>query len=700
MFRVPEIGEDLPEKNPLLQQNGLPEFNNLTIENCMAAIGKQTLEFEVGVRNIEDQILQNPVKDIFKDVLDPLENLGASLDTTWGLSKTLYLGNSTLMPTKSYLSIHDRARRARATKFNSSQIYGAIKDSLKESNKNEEQTRVLKKFELEGKLNGLDIDVANKAKLEECLNKLAVEKDRFKTKTELSTKLFRHQIKDINIVRDFPVHLLKSMAIDPKNYLDAPWIASLQPHVYLPFMEHCPDRELRWNVWQAMVNRGSTYGNKEYVTSTHLEEIRYLRREQANLLGYKTFADMSMETKMAGSVQNVKNLLLTLLQRAMPAQERELINLHKFATDSGFKGERIELWDVPYWRRKQQVSLFDYKEEVMQEYFPLPKVLEGLFNLCEQLFKVTIKQRYEVSTWDKDVKFYDVFEPHSSAPVAGFYLDPYTRTDEKSRILQNSGSMIGIQNRSLIADVKPLAALIFNFQPPLNNKPSLLTFKDVSLLFHKFGYALQHLLTRTSYSEVSGLSNIEWDVVEVCGYVLSQWLYNKDVIHSISSHCDSEEKLPADMLNMLVNIRKHTAGLDLCRELYLSALDLELHSTKDFWLDIVRKLWPRYRCFPLDKMDSHPCSFTHIFVEEWASAYYSHVWARVIAADVYSAFHEAQGDEQQIVDVGKRFRDTFLALGGSCNPSEVFRKFRGRDPSPKALLSSLGLKQVKSAEVK
>lgn len=297
-----------------------------------------------------------------------------------------------------------------------------------------------------------------------------------------------------------------------------------------------------------------------------------------------------------------------------------------------------------------------------------------------------------VSTWHKDVRFYDIFESHSSDPVAGFYLDPYARTADKIQT-PNNGWVIGIQNHSRIADTKPLMALIFNFEPPTAETPTLLRFKDVNLLFHKFGHALQHLLSRTDYSEVSGSSNIEWDVVEVCGHVLSHWLQNESTYKLISSHYKNEDKLPTNMFESLMNVHKHTAGLELSRELYLSALDMELYSSKTFWLDIVRKLWPVYRCFPLDKIDSHPCSFTQIFTEEWAAAYYSHVWSRVIAADIYSAFHEVRDNEEQILDVGKRFRHTYLALGGGCHPSEVFRKFRGRDPSPKALLKSLGLRK-------
>lgn len=662
----------------------------------MAAIGKQTLDFEQNVKDIETKIVKGECKDVFKDVFDPLDKEGASLDMTWGLSKTLYLGNSTLMPTKSYLAIHERAKRARAAKFNSKPIYDFAADEFAnlKSNRSEEQVRVLRKFSLEGKLNGLSLNESNKVQLQEILNKMTKERVQFKAKTEISTKKFSHTINDLTLIRDIPEELVILLSENPKKALNGPWKVTLQPHVCLPFMEYCPDRENRWNVWQAMVGRGSLQGNKDFETSTHLENIRGLRRDQAKILGYENFVNMSMETKMAGNLENIDAIFNVLLERAKPAQQKELDSLYKFALERGFEGSRIELWDLPFWRRKQRKSLYDYDEKLLMKYFPLPKVLEGLFQLCEKMFNISIRPRSNISTWHKDVRYFDVFEEFSEEPIAGFYFDPYL--DSEMKVQQHSGWMVSIQNKSRIAETKPLCALIFYFKPPSGDKPTLLSFKEVNLLFHKFGQAMQHLLSRTTYSEVSGLSNVEWDAVEISGYVFSHFLYNKNVIENITCHVDSDDKLPEYIFKSLINIHEHGAGIDLCRELYLSMLDLHLHSSRDFWLDIVKDLWPQYRCFPLAKNDFHPCSFTQIFCEEWAAAYYSHVWSRVVAADIYSAFHEVQNNEEEMQKVGKRYRDTFLALGGGCHPNQTFRKFRGRDPSPKALLSSLGLKKNKT----
>nr|CAH7720514.1 unnamed protein product [Callosobruchus chinensis] len=611
----------------------------------------------------------------------------------------LCLGNSSLMPTSSYMSIHDRARKARATKYHNTSIFKEVKTALndKEVTWSDEESRILQKFAIEGKLNGLELDAKNQEAMINWLNKLNKERAAFRQKTDISTKKFKHVIRDNMVTRDFPEELLRYMAVDPNQPLHGPWTITLQPHIYMGAMEYCSDRELRWNMWQALVGRGSGYGDRELATSLNIEEIRYIRRDMAKMLGYETFADMSMETKMAGSVDAVRQMLADLLERAKPAQEEQLNQLYEFAVQRGFRGAEMELWDVPYWRRKQASTLFSYSEDKFKPYFPLNTVLDGLFQLAEKLFNIRIVQRTNVSTWHKDVKFYDIFESHSSAPVAGFYLDPYARSEQKIRV-QHQGWMVGIQNMSRITNRKPLAALIFNFDPPVLDKPCCLTLKEIKVLFQKFGHSMQHLLTRTNYSEVAGLSNIEWDAVEVSGNVFSHWLLDRDVIRSISSHVDSEDHLPDAMFDTLLHVHQHLSGADLCRELYLSDLDLELHTSKDFWLDVVKRLWPHYRRFKLHKIDSHPCSFTQIFSEEWGAAYYSHLWARMVAADVYSAFHEAREDEHQVLDVAKRYRDTFLSLGGSMHPSQVFREFRGRDPSPKALLKSLGLKKIKKEE--
>ncbi|XP_026761172.2 uncharacterized protein LOC113520107 [Galleria mellonella] len=687
---IPEIGEDA-DKNILLSDNGLPEFNDITIEKCIAAISKQSMEYESGVKQIE-QFTQN-CKNAFIEIFQPLEKLDSQLELTWGMAKALYLGNSSLMPTKSYIQIHERAHKARSSKFNSIPIYQAAVDEKNRLKKlTDEEQRLLDKYILEGKLNGLDIKGIKRERLNNVLGSLQKEKQIFREKVNAANKLFTNTITNPDVLREFPESLIKSMAgnNDPNK---GPWQVTLQPHIYEPFMQYCPDRSLRWNAWQANVQKCSNYINKELETSSNLEKIRNFRQEQATILGFDNFVDMSMETKMAGSIENVYNMLDSFLETALPMQEVEIELLQRFAHERGFD-VKLEHWDIPYWQRKQKWSLYNFDEDKIREYFPLPRVISNLFNLCSKLFNIKIIERSGVHTWHKDVKFYDVYDDSSNLPVAGFYLDPYARQNEKIRVYDDAGWHISVRNKCKTTSTTPLSALIFNFQAPDGKNQSLLSFNEVSVLFRRFGHALRHLLTKANYSEVAGLSNVEWDAAEVCGHVMTHWLYDPHTIQEISSHYRSDEPLPDDIMKNLQNVRRHMSGYELCRELYLSRLDLEMHSKKTFWRDLVRELWPKYNVLPFDKYDSHPLSFSKVISEEWGAAYYCHLWSRMIAADIYSAFEEARQGEQDIVTVGKRYRDTFLAHGGSCHPSEVFRRFRGRDPSPHALLNNLGLSKI------
>lgn len=696
IFRVPEIGEDLQAaKNPLIGENGLPEFNNVTIEKCIAVIGSQAINVEKGMKTLEDAITEKTeIKDLFKDVFDPIEEIASPLDTTWGLSKALYMGNSTLMPTKSYLTIHDRARRVRASKFNSLPIYYAVKAAQTNPTQdyNDSQKRLINKYVLEARLNGIEVDGAKKFHLNQCTDNLNQERANFHGKVEVARKNFQQNCNDPKIIKEFPRSLLEAISVDAKAHPSkGPWKVSLQPFIVKTFLEYCPDHNLRWNIWQGDVRKCSSHTEKSIETSVHIEEIRYLRRTQANILGYKTFMDMSMETKMVGSVKAINDTISTLLDVARPAQDVEIAQLQAYAEKSGYPKE-LEIQDVPYYRRRQLQDLHGFDAEVIKEYFPINKVLPNMFALAEKLFNIKIVERPSVNRWHDDVKFFDIFdlEDGGKSPIAGFYVDLYARDDNKLVAPENNGWMVGIRSKSELTNTTPLSALIFNFkQTP--EKPLLLSFDDVQQLFNKFGHSLQHLLCKSVYSELAGLSNVEWDAVEIGGNVMTNLLYNENVLKSITSHYSNDDPLPEKHIAAVINQRKHLAGFNLCRDLYHSSLDIEVHNRKDFWLDIVKDLYPKYHVFTLDKKDAHPCSFTPIFSGEWGGAYFSHVWSRLVAADVYSAFFEAAQNESDFLEVGKRFRSTFLTYGGNLHPSEVFRRFRGRDPSPKALLKSLGL---------
>ncbi|KAI9557823.1 hypothetical protein GHT06_014572 [Daphnia sinensis] len=688
---LPEIPHDTPETNPVLRTEELLDYTSISAENCLNAVAKLSLEQESGIWKLENQLTEPGSCVTFESIMDPLERLSAPLDAAWGVARTMYVTDSERMPSEIYKQIHKRARKSRSLKFQSKPIYEACKGLMNENKKlDQTQKRLLNKYILEGRLNGSELNESGLKHYIEASRKLEEHKSKFQQKVEKATSRFSHVLTDPNAVRDFPSELLRATALDSSAPSRGPWKITLQPHIYSTFMEYCSDPLLRWNVWQANRARGSSSGDRSLTTSLDLEEIRFQRRDQVKLLGYPSFAAMSMETKMAGSVGNVNKMIELLLEKAFPAQEKELAALENFARERGFEGS-LNMWDVPYWRRKQVSSLCQHEEGDIREYFPLPRVFTGLLALIEEIFNIhfeLINQHKNGTTaWHEDVSLYAV--RHSDGKLIGhFYFDPFSRIGRKLLSREAASWMISTRSRSDMMNHTPVASVVMNFTPNLHGIPSLLSFQQVQTLLAKMGHALQHLLTESPYSEVAGLTNLEWDAVQISAQFFQFWSSDWTTMSKISGHFESGQPLARETLNQLNQAAVHMSGHDLCQQLYLSALDMELYSTKDFWLDVVKRLWPKFQRFPLEKTDAHPCNFTDIVSQDMAAAYYSHTWSKMVAADIYSAFQEVgMEDRTALRAVGERFRKVVLANGGSVAPSETFRQFRGRDPSPDALLN-------------
>ncbi|XP_046648251.1 probable cytosolic oligopeptidase A [Daphnia pulicaria] len=688
---LPEIPHDTAETNPVLRTHELVDYKTVSAETCLNAVAKLSLEQESGIWKLENQLTEPGSNVTFKSLMDPIEKLSAPLDAAWGVARTLYVTDSEKMPSETYKQIHKRARKSRSLKFQSKPIYEACKSIMNENKKlDQRQLRLLNKYILEGRLNGSELNESGMKNYIEMSRKLEYHKANFQQKVEKATNRFSHVITDPATVRDFPSELLRATALDSLAPSRGPWKITLQPHIYSSFMEHCPDPLLRWNVWQAHRARGSSSGDTSLTTSLDLEEIRYQRRDQVKLLGYPSFAAMSMETKMAGSVGNVTKMIELLLEKAFPAQEKELTELESFARERGFDGS-LHMWDVPYWRRKQVASLCQHEEGDIREYFPLPRVLTGLLALIEDIFNIHFElidqNKTGATAWHPDVSLYAV--RHADGKLIGhFYFDPFSRIGRKLLSREAANWMISTRSRSDVVNHTPVASVVMNFTPNLHGIPSLLSFHQVQTLLAKMGHALQHLLTESPYSEVAGLTNLEWDAVQISAQFFQFWSSDWTTMSKISGHFESGQPLAKETLNQLNKAAVHMSGHDLCQQLYLSALDLELYSTREFWLDIVKRLWPRFQRFPLEKLDAQPCNFTDIVSQDMAAAYYSHTWSKMVAADIFSAFQEAgMEDRDALRTVGERFRNVVLANGGAVAPSETFRQFRGRDPSPDALLT-------------
>jgi len=470
-----------------------------------------------------------------------------------------------------------------------------------------------------------------------------------------------------------------------------PWKIGLDIPSYLPAMKNLKSRDVREKLYTAFVTRAGEENEPL------IRKILSLKKEQAAILGFETYAQVSVERKMAASVEEVDELTEMLAAKARPAAARELEELTAFAKSAGFEDESLALWDVPFWSERQSEKLFEFEEEELKPYFSLPNVLSGLFGLCERIFDITISESEgSEPKWHPDVQFFHVADKESGEHVASFYLDPYARPEDK-----RGGAWMGVcVGKSQVLDKKPVAYLTCNGSPPADGKPSLMTFNEVTTLFHETGHGLQHMLTRVPHAPAAGISGVEWDAVELPSQFMENWCYDEKTIYGagLAKHYATGEPLPRELFDKLNEQKTYQAGMTMLRQLYFGALDMELHHRYDpddetvSPFDVQRRIAQTLSVISPLEQDRFLCSFGHIFAGGYSAGYYSYKWAEVLSADAFGAFEEVGLDnEDEVRAVGRRFRETVLALGGGTHPSEVFRQFRGRDPSPEPLLRHSGL---------
>lgn len=707
---MPEIGEDDPKLNPFIKEDGFPDFANISIDRCLRRIGGQATALENEVKKGEEYLQeanesgkQLSLADFFENVLHPIETADKELVASWGLSKTLFHGNNVLFSTKNFLSLHQRARKANLCKYQSRPIYEAVKQLRISNELTIEQKRLLDMYLLEGKLCGIEItEEENKGELAYRQLKLSEEMITFESKVYVAVDHFQHTVNDYTLMQSFPQEFLQAVAVDHNNPLNGPWRINLKPHILKTFLTYCPEREQRWNLWQANCKKASRQVVTELDNSGHLEWIRDHRKRIRELLGYSTHVELKRDRLLLSGTEKPQTILNELRSYAKPSQFKEINELSDFAIQCGFKSHQIEEYDIPYWSRKYNINVCKYDENLIQEYFPIEKVFNGLFGLAEKLFGIKIVERSTdtVSKWHKGVKYFDVFDTRklsvrtdSSQAIGGFFLDAATSPDEEPTFAEPTGHVVPIREHCSRINATPLVSLVYNFNAPLYGKPHTLKLKEVQVVFSKFANVLQKILNESNYRELSGLINIEYVNDRVCSGVFSNLLYRDDVLKSISEHVTTKEPLTDEHIQAIQAQRLSFAGYNLSTQLFKSALDLELYSTQEFWLEVMRKIYAKYFIFELDKRDSRLLSMLDIVVGNWSGCYFGLVWSELMAADICDAFDKGHADDVTVAKTGQRFRDTFLSAGSNTDSLELFRNFRGRDPAIDALVTSLKLQQ-------
>jgi oligopeptidase A len=477
------------------------------------------------------------------------------------------------------------------------------------------------------------------------------------------------------------------------------WRFTLHFPSYFPVLQYANDRALRETLYRANATKASELGTKpEWDNTQNIIDILKLRDEEAKLLGYASFAEVSLVSKMATSPSQVIKFLEDLAQRARPFAENDLAELRHFAkTELGL--EQLEAWDIAYASEKLREQRYAFSEQEVKLYFPEHKVMGGLFRLIQTMFGVEIKTDSS-PLWHSDVKFYRIEK--KGHLVGQFYIDLYARNGKRGGAWMDDAR----GRKNLAGDVQtPIAYLTCNFTEPAIvdgiKKPAYFTHEDVITLFHEFGHGLHHMLTAVDELGVSGISGVEWDAVELPSQFMENFCWEWDVLQHMTEHAETGKPLPRELYDKMIAAKNFQSGLQMLRQVEFSLFDMHLHFDYDpngstSVADLLASVRHRVAVIVPPAFNRFQHSFSHIFAGGYAAGYYSYKWAEVLSADAYGAFEEAQGDPNRLAETGLAFHREILSVGGSRPAIESFTAFRGREPSIDALLRHNGMVQAHS----
>jgi len=695
------------ETNPLLKRGGLPAYDRIRPEHVVPAM--RTILEEVGG---DLERLEASVKPTWADVVEPLERMEDRLGSAWRTVGHLMGVRNSAELRAAYEEAQGDVVALGLRQQQSRPIFDAL-ETLSQgpefSTLTAAQRRIVESLVLKSRHSGVALDGAERERFSAIKQELAHIGTDFSNHVLDATKAYSLTLRDPAEIDGATLSLRQLAAQSARQAGEAdataetgPWRITLDFPSYVPFMQNATRRDLREKLYLAFMTRASSgdFDNTPLVARTLA-----LREESARMLGYGSFADLSLASKMAPGVSAVAELLEQLLEASHGAAVTDLENLRTFAKEQGAdeaadEAADLQHWDISFWSARLRENLFDYKSEDLRPYFPMPKVLDGLFRLAQRLFGVHIEAADgQAPVWHADVRFFRVLDAEGEA-IGAFYLDAYSRPGEKrggawmdecicrSKRLATSGESVRL----------PVANLVCNGTPPVGDQPSLMSFQEVNTLFHEFGHGLQHMLTEVDEVLAAGTRNVEWDAVELPSQFMENFCYQRATIAEISGHVETGESLPDELFEKVAAARTFQAGSTMLRQLYLAMTDLELHRSKavasgeETAFSVQRRVAESTTVMmPLDE-DRFLCAFSHIFAGGYSAGYYSYKWAEVLSADAFAAFEEAGlHDDEALSRTGRRFRETVLARGGSEAPMDVFKAFRGREPSPEALLRHSGL---------
>ncbi len=697
--------------NPLFGHDRLPAFDRVKPEHVEPAIRALLPQMASDLAELEKTIAPTWASSIPR-----LTALGEAIVYAWSVINHLMGVRNSPELRAAHQAVQQDVVTAFMALGQSVPIYRALvamRDGAEWAKLDETQRRVVTANIRAAEHSGVGLTGAARERFQAIELELADLSTKFSNQLLDATKAFALELSDPAEVAGLPISAKRgaahaaARAANHEPAADAaergPWRVTLDGPSYIPFMEHATRRDLREKLYRGFVTRASA---GELNNQPLIDRILTLRKEKAGLLGFASFAELSLAAKMAPSVAAVEQLLGELRTAALPKARVELDELTTFARGpSGTTGDAtlaLAHWDIGFWAERMREERFNFTDEELRPYFALPRVLDGLFATAKRLFGVNVRAADgEAPVWHADVRFFRIAN-EAGKDIAAFYLDPYSRPADK----RGGAWMDNALDRKRLSDGTwrlPVAYLVCNQTAPIGDTPSLMTFREVETLFHEFGHGLQHMLTTVEHIEAAGINNVEWDAVELPSQFMENWCYHAPTVlgsptqPGLARHWQTGEPLPHALFDKLTAARTYRAGSMTARQVYMSTLDLELHHRyvpggPESVIEFQRRIAASGTVIPPLPEDRFLCGFSHIFAGGYAAGYYSYKWAEVLSADAFGAFEDAGLSDPRAVELtGRRFRDTVLALGGSRHPLEVFRQFRGREPSPKALLRQTGL---------
>ena len=672
--------------NPLLTDDLLPKFGHIRTEHMETAIDQILSENRMKIQTLAQQ--EDPS---WETLAQPMQELENKLSNAWSVISHLngVMNNDDLR--KVYKNCLEKLTEYSTEVSQNSVLCEAYKKLAARDdfhNLSESQRKSIENILRDFRLGGVDLPEDKKKRYAELSRELAELSNKFSDNVLDATQHWYKHITDVDELSGLPETAIEGARQAARQKELDGYVITLDFPSFYPVMTYGDNRSLRREVYEAFVTRASDQGPDaaKWDNTPVMAEILKRRHALAQLLGFDNYAERSLATKMARSVDEVMEFLNQLAAKSKPQAEKEFAELKAFVKDE-YGVEDLQAWDVGYYSEKLRQKRYDISPETLRPWFPVDKVVPGLFRVAEKLFDVQIEAHPEVETWHEDAQAYCI--SRHGEPIAWFYLDLYARQGKRG------GAWMAdcrVRWRDLRGRLQlPVAFLTCNFTPPVDGKPSLLTHDEVTTLFHEFGHGLHHLLTRVNYASASGINGVAWDAVELPSQFMENWCWEPEGLALISSHYETGEPLPQDLLDKMLAAKNFQSGLGMLRQIEFSLFDFELHVRKHPELSVQQVLdqvRDEIAVIKVPSFNRFQNGFSHIFAGGYAAGYYSYKWAEVLSADAFSRFEE---EGVLNAETGRAFRDNILARGGSEAPMALFVAFRGREPSIDPLLRHSGL---------